>query len=188
MYAGNSEGGAEFIGGSGTAIFNQSGGTNNIYGELEVEGGGADYGMLIGGGRGTYNLSAGLLATSTPGSENVGLAGTGTFVQTGGTNTCGSLSLGYSTYSTVVSYPGTYNLNGGLLRVATSIGTGLEANTTYNIFNFTAGTLQAGGALTNSIPITVGTAASNVATVDANGQTMTLNGGGRLFPARASWP
>ena len=34
--------------------------------------------------------------------------------------------------------------------------------------------------MTNSIPITVGTAASNVATVDANGQTMTLNGGGAL--------
>ena len=44
-------------------------------------------------------------------------------------------------------------------------------------FNFTAGTLQAApSGLTVTTPITLGPAASNIATVDAHGQTVNLNG------------
>ena len=43
--------------------------------------------------------------------DSVGFSGTGSFTQTGGTNTItGSLNLGHSANSA-----GTYNLNGGLL-------------------------------------------------------------------------
>ena len=45
-------------------------------------------------------------------------------------------------------------------------------------FDVTAGTLQASGNLTVQVPVTVGTNASNVATVDANGYDLTLNANG----------
>ena len=56
-------------------------------------------------------------------------------------------------------------------------------------FNFTGGTLQAAPAgnrpgLTKRAPITVGTAASNMATIDANGQSLASVPGS--FPARAN--
>ena len=87
--------------------------------------------------------------------------------------------------------PGTYNLNGGVLQ-ANSIGI-IEYSHPVNgylvppaYFNFTAGTLQAGvstvysgqtlpGGLNIGTPLTLGPAASNVATLDANGQTVTIN-------------
>ena len=67
---------------------------------------------------------------------------------------------------------GTYNLNGGLAAVELYPRRGRH-------FHLYRGTLQAitgvSRCLYNCSTITVGTAASNVATVDANGQTMTLN-------------
>ena len=79
--------------------------------------------------------------------------------------------------------PGVYNLQGGVLETSSISLGGLGYNPLCS-FNFTAGTLQAaagevavggGTGLSITMPITVGTAASNVATVDANGQTATLD-------------
>ena len=117
--------------------------------------------------------------------------------QTAGTNITTSVILGgYATsyYSgstpTAGPTPGTYNLRGGVFQ------TGLISGSTYwNIndsqddptpayFNFTAGTLQAlsggvgVGGLNLTMTMTVGTAASNVATLDANGQLVNLNSEG----------
>ena len=107
----------------------------------------------------------------------------GTFTQSGGTSTTQDLQLGDGYNQT--DCKATYNLCGGLLQTP-QIEVG-GANPLSDItFKFTGGTLQAvsgGNGSYNSAPITVGTAASNVATVDANGQTYLLNnsGGGWSF-------
>ena len=73
----------------------------------------------------------------------------------------------------------TYNLSGGLLQLAQN-----EVDGGNVTFNFTGGTLQAfpgtyhATELGNAFPITVGTAASNVATFDANGMTIDSNSTG----------
>jgi hypothetical protein len=114
---------AEYVGYSGVGNFAQTGGTNACTGF---------YGILIvgfnSGSVGTYNLSAGALTTNYPvtggggspqGSEYVGYSGTGTFVQSGGSNTCnpttypillGRLNLGVTQGSS-----GSYFLSGGVL-------------------------------------------------------------------------
>ena len=125
---------------------------------------------------GTYSLSNGLLSTPN---LFVGAAGTGIFTQSGGINQAGEITLGGATLpfsGAAVSTPATYNLCGGLLQsgyMNLYWSYGATAPTT---FNFTAGTLQAAsGGLAIALPITLGTAASNVATIDANGQAMTVN-------------
>ena len=55
---------------------------------------------------------------------------------------------------------------------------GLERGLGLAAFNFTGGTLQAGWNLALLVPVTVGTNASNVATVDANGHVLSLNANG----------
>ena len=100
----------ECVGYSGMGAFTQSGGTNSI---------GPYYGSLyLGynpGSSGTYNLSgSGLLSPGI--SEYVGFSGTGSFTQSGGTNSLGNsndLYLGGEAGGS-----GTYNLSGsGLLTV-----------------------------------------------------------------------
>ena len=179
--------GLELVGGAGTGIFSQTGGTNNASYALCV-GGGGNFGLgilpqSVNPAYGTYSLSQGLLTTPM---LSVGAAGTGIFTQTGGTNIVNyELLLGGaarrfatgSSGSSIVSTPGTYNLNGGLLQTG-YIGVNFSAIGTVGpaTFNFTAGTLQApAGGLSNSLPITVGTAASNIATLDPHGQTMLIN-------------
>ncbi len=88
-------------GGGGTGTFNQSGGTNTTSSDLFL-GGGA-------GGSGNYNLSGGSLSVAFEEviGNNSGATGTGTFTQTGGTNTVGdTLTVGGTG-------PGTYALLGG---------------------------------------------------------------------------
>ena len=98
------------VGYSGTGSFVQSGGTNNI-----------GYWLNLGdqpGGFGAYSLSGSgvLLANSVLGcQENVGLSGTGSFMQTGGANTCSYLAIGEYAGSS-----GTYSLGGGYLSVGFS--------------------------------------------------------------------
>ena len=72
-------------------------------------------------GRGTYNLSGGLLTGSAPagmggnlvGEEYIGASGTGTFNQTGGTNICpGAFSVeGYGEINPGSGGQGFYNLS-----------------------------------------------------------------------------
>jgi hypothetical protein len=129
----------EYVGFSGTGIFNQSGGTNTISVASNPEDN--NYYFAIGYGsaaNGTYNLSGGALLVSGVGMEEyVGdTTGTGTFVQTGGTHTVSGgdiLSVGPN---------GNYSLDAGSLSV-----TGVESvgGTSGHTATFT----QTGG--TNSI-------------------------------------
>ena len=119
------QGGNEFLGVSGTGIFNQTGGTNNCS-ALDV-GSVNDASMFMtggwpnGGGRGIYTLSGGLLISTnvSVGSEgyiNNGVIPVfaGTFTQTGGTSKTQDLQLGDIYNGT--DCKATYNLCGGLLQ------------------------------------------------------------------------
>ena len=130
----------EYIGygqsGGGAGTFTQSGGTHTVNGSLYV-GISGDYALT---GNGTYTLSGtGALSANTLG---VGWRGIGTFNQTGGTSTVGTLSLG-DDYS---GGQGTYNLQGGQLN-AGQINV-INANSgiipSVAVFNFTGGTLAVG--------------------------------------------
>jgi autotransporter-associated beta strand protein len=103
-----------------TAIFNQSGGTNNVAGGL--------YLGISDEASGTYNLSGGTLNTTN---TYVGYFGNGTFNQTGGTHTVTNLDFNYA--SAAVSI---YNLSGGTLIAGTLF--------PYDVatFNFNGGTLE----------------------------------------------
>ena len=184
---GSSVSGYEVIGQSGTGVFIQTGGTNAPLSGFYV-GGTAQgiFGTIQYGGSGTYTLSGDGLLKNLPdgnknvGAENIGQGASGTFTQTGGTNLCNAINLGGSASVFPSSgglaksrqMSGTYNLQGGLLQVS-YIENGNEANGANSFFNFTGGIVQAGTGF-SSIPITVGTAASNVATFDANSRIMNL--------------
>jgi autotransporter-associated beta strand protein len=133
-----------YVGYSGSGTFMQSGGTNSI--------GLYNSGPLFlgsnAGGSGAYNLSgSGQLSA---GSEFVGSSGTGTFTQTGGTNTVSSLSIGSS---------GVYLLAGGVLQVnSTFLNNGVFAGngtpavlSANNILDLSSGTWQNLGALSVSM-------------------------------------
>ena len=91
-----------YIGYSGTGIFEQTGGMNSVYYNNI-------YKLYLGynpGSSGTYKLSGtGLLSTDY---EYIGYSGTGTFTQTGGTNTATYVKIGTT---------GTYTLSGGTLNI-----------------------------------------------------------------------
>jgi autotransporter-associated beta strand protein len=95
----------------------------------------------------------------------VGVAGTGIFTQSGGTNTTNAL--------TIASYAGsngTYNLNGGTLTTKSlSSGSGTAA------FNFGGGTLKAGGTFSTTLPMTL-TGTGGDATIDTGSYAVTLSG------------
>lgn len=110
---------SQYIGNSGVGVFTQLSGTNTI--------GNSNYSysyspcLYLGsnaGGSGTYNLSGGQLlcanCSSNSPTEYIGYSGTGTFTQSGGTNTVNRtyISVGYASTG-----KGTYNLLGGLLSV-----------------------------------------------------------------------
>ena len=88
--SGGTSGGLEVVGYSGTGIFNQTAGTNNVTNTLFVGGGGVNTQFALklpaNPAYGIYSLSNGLLTTVY--AENLGTAGTGIFSQTGGSN-CG---------------------------------------------------------------------------------------------------
>jgi hypothetical protein len=96
--------GHEYIGYKGTGTFNQTGGTHTLKGM------GGNRNLYLGynsGSSGTYNLS-GTGNLSPNFNEYIGYSGTGTFNQTGGTNTVkGALDLGL-----IPGSSGTYNLSG----------------------------------------------------------------------------
>ena len=99
--AGSLSAAGEAIGVSGSGSFTQSGGTNTTTGGL----GGLILGVLSGSG--TYNLSGGSLLAGGFG-ESIGGYGSGTFTQSGGTNTVTTLlKLGSDPGGS-----GTYSLTG----------------------------------------------------------------------------
>jgi len=116
--------GDESVGYSGNGTFNQSGGTNIISG-----GGGANQ-LDLGentGGTGTYILSGGgtlSIAGPTQIFENVGYEGSGSFIQTGGSNTIGTGDSGSLQIGADSGAVGTYSLSGGLLTVNGGVGVG----------------------------------------------------------------
>jgi hypothetical protein len=113
----------------GTASVYQNGGTTTVNGTLQI-------GALV-ASTGVYNLASGTLSTANEyiGSTNlVASAGTGIFLQSGGThNVSGSLNLGFSAGGT-----GVYQLQGGNL---TAGSVNINAGGT---FNLGLGTLTAG--------------------------------------------
>ena len=145
----------ESVGASGTGAFTQSGGTNTVSSNFDIASGTS--------GSGTYSLSGSgqLLA----GYEFVGDFGTATFTQSGGVNSTYALELGFISGSR-----GTYNLNGGLLAISN-----LTTNVGSAAFTFSGGTLQARGAFSTSMPMTLGTSGGG-ATFDTAGYALTLSG------------
>ena len=103
----------EFVGYYGTGTLTQTGGTTTLSYDLQL---GKEYVSASSQGNGTYNLSGtGILSADR---EYVGYYGTGTFIQTGGTNEPNDLNVGY--YNTA---NGTYELGGGdLLTSQVSVG------------------------------------------------------------------
>ncbi len=132
MSANNITTAGEFIGDSGagsngTGAFAQSGGINTISSTNQL------YLGFNSTDKGIYLLSGGA-SLSDGGTENVGYSGTGTFNQTGGTNTVGlSLYLGENSGSA-----GTYALSGNAS--LTVSGTEFVGNTATGTFNQSGGT------------------------------------------------
>ena len=149
----------ETVGYSGTGAFSQSGGTNSTS-EIDIA---SSLGGSNPAGSGTYTLAAGQFSA---GVENVGIAGPGTFNQSGGTNTVSTaLTLG-----SLSGASGSYSLVGGTLILKS-----LSAGSGTADFNFGGGTLQANGALSTSLPMTL-TATGGNATIDTAGYAVTLSG------------
>ena len=151
----------QYVGAAGSGAFTQSGGTNAsspLYSLLYI-GGNSIKGTT---GTGTYNLNAGLLSVPY---VHVGDSGTGTFTQSGGTDSALFLGLGWQPGSS-----GTYNLNGGML-VLSSLGVGLGSG----VLNLNGGTLQINSPFTTTLPIGLNTS-GGTATLDTAGNTVTLSG------------
>ena len=179
---------SQFVGNSGMGTLTQSGGTNNL---------GSDGSLDVGynaGSIGSYNLSgSGLLTAQSV--EYVGYSGTGTFTQSGGTNSIrgkSALCLGEQSGSS-----GSYSLSGSGLLSAYNEAVGISGTGTFTQSGGTnmvmgafslgsAGTYNlTGGALL--VPGIRGTGAFNLGggTLVANAsfstsQAMTLTGNGNI--------
>ena len=121
-------------------------------------------GLGTNGGTGSYVLSGGSLATSD---LVVGYSGSGTFTQSGGTNSCGVLYVGNASGGT-----GSYVLSGGLLALG---GGNLAAALGSAAFNFGGGTLGASATWSSSAAMTL-TGSPGNATVNTTGGNIALSG------------
>jgi autotransporter-associated beta strand protein len=122
------------------AFFNQSGGTHSISSDCYI-------GIFAPDSEiGNYNLSgSGYLAVN--GAEEIGYMSTGSFTQSGGTNSTRNLAVGTIDNRTRA----TYSLNGGLL-ITSSVSRGPNgAGSGGATFNFNGGTLQASGNNSNFV-------------------------------------
>ena len=149
----------ELVGYFGTGTFTQTGGTNTI----NAGNGGALYIGNWGGSTGVYNLS-GTGSLSVGGNEYVGNLGTGTFTQTGGSNTVAlGLYVGFSSGST-----GTYNLNSGTLSTGSLFSVG-ESGT--GIFNQTGGS----NTISSNSPLFIGDQVGSSGTYNLSGGALSTS-------------
>ena len=122
---------------------------------------------------GTYCLSGGSLAVigggplSVNGAVVVGASGSGSFTQSGGTNTTPGLVLAQNANSA-----GTYNLNGGLLALASD---GLTQGPGTATFNFGGGTLGAVAPWSSSLNMNL-SGVGGPGAVDTTGGNISLSG------------
>ena len=172
----------QIIGYYGPGAFTQTGGSNTVSNAILLgDAAGSSGAYTLGGGTGSPSLSAA--------NQYVGLDGSGTFTQTGGSNTVSAcLTLGLYSGSR-----GTYNLQGGSLQAAnvniksggTFAQTGGSLNATTSLTN--AGTYtMAGGTLTGGGTLTNNASFSGYGTINANAGfenygTLTFSGGITTF-------
>jgi autotransporter-associated beta strand protein len=194
----------ENVGSSGTGVFTQSDGTNSVKFNLNLGYNAGSSGTFNQSGGTTstgdgYNINLGVLAGSSgaynlSGSgqvsadyELVGFSGTGTFTQTGGTNTARSiLDLGFNPGSS-----GTYNQSGGTNNGGNYLQLGIYAGSTgtYNLSGngqLAAGTenvgysgtgtfTQSGGTNSVSSVLNLGNNAGSSGTYNLNGGVLILS-------------
>ena len=185
--AGDASGGVEIIGQAGTEMFNQTGGTNYCTFDFDVAGTHQTNiwdSLPFSSSYGIYTLSNGLL-TGASLRMWVRLARESSRRRPEPTQPPGSpLRVTPNTIRLAVlqrpsGRPGHTTSTAGCSKRAPSVGRrfhGKRWPIGAATFNFNAGTLQAGpGGMTNAITLTLGTAASSVATVDANSQTLSFN-------------
>ncbi len=146
---------SEYVGLTGTGTFTQSGGIHDVSYELYI-------GNSV-GSSGTFTLS-GTGQLSTP-NEFIGYYGSGSFTQSGGTHSVGTLILGFFANSS-----GIYNLNGGLLSVATISGSAGIAT-----FNFGGGTLGAVTSWSSSLSMNM-SGVGGPGTIDTTSGNINLTG------------
>jgi hypothetical protein len=153
---------SEYIGFNGAAVFNQSGGTNAVSGEMDL----GEFGTS----KGIYLLSGGTLSAGSL--EAIGFDASGLLNQSGGTNTVGiELDVAFNGGSS-----GTYNLSGGTLSSPNVVvggftnsgagGTGVLTVSNTGLANV-SGTLTAFN--TPGSGITLGGGTINTAELDLNG-------------------
>jgi len=151
----------ETVGGVGTGVFTQSGGTNTVstlmtLGSMSLPPDPNDPNVLPFQGTGTYILNKGSLNAST---LNAGSGGTGTFTQNNGTAIVGATTLGGSLNSV-----GQYSISKGSLSMASVVVGGLGTGT----FN------QSGGSAAIGSSITVGTDSNGFGLCNFSGKAGSL--------------
>jgi hypothetical protein len=155
-----SVGGTGYVGYSGTGTFTQSGGTASFSGS-DSNGNSLSVGDQT-GSQGVYNLSSGNLNAAA--NETVGNNGSGTFIQTGGTNTVSDyLDLGYYSGSA-----GAYTLGTGAALLSFYERVGVSGNGTFN---------QTGGTNAVAASLFVGYSGTGTYTLSGTG-SLSVNGGG----------
>lgn len=165
----------EYVGYSGTGIFNHSAGSNTLTNVAQF------YLGYNSGSNGSYNLSGtGRLSAVA---EYVGCSGTGTFTQSAGTNTVSALYLGSHGDS---SGNGTYNLSGAGQVSATSENIGVDGQGTFNQSGGTntVNTLRIGNY--GSYNLTGGTLSASAITHN-NGETGVFNFGAGTLQVRSGF-
>ena len=164
---------SETIGNSGTGVFNQSGGTATVVGNMNV--GSTTTGV------GTYTLNSGTLNANF---ENISNFGSGTFIQNGGVHTANDLQLGNQGTG-----KGVYILNGGVYTVVgdTYLGVGTLNTSSFSLIggSFSSSTLQVGyeslgtfaqssGSSNFGNYIRIGEIGGSTGTINMSGGTMTV--------------
>jgi autotransporter-associated beta strand protein len=174
-YGGYSGANEEYIGWSGIGTFNQTGGKNGGTNGS----GGFFYLGYNSGAMGTYNLSGtGNLLTA---GEDIGYSGSGSFLQSGGTNSAGDPTAVYSNSPSIylgyyAGATGSYTLTGGQLLVDNSSS---NATSEYIGYSGTGSFTQSGGV--NSVSSTTSTVGLYLAYSASSSGSYSLSGTGQLL-------